>query len=127
MDDDIDYKNVYTIIMEDMKAKFDAKELTDSQKMEATKVITDTQKMLGDTSFAVLGLERGERTQSEVLAVLAEYKDAGNMTEEQNSQVQKLAVDTQVRVEMFVVRDVLTMVLGSDDSRACSSAGPLGH
>ena len=113
--------------MEDMKAKFDAKELTDSQKMEATKVITDTQKMLGDTSFAVLGLERGERTQSEVLAVLAEYKDAGNMTEEQNSQVQKLAVDTQVRVEMFVVRDVLTMVLGSDDSRACRSAGPLGH
>merc|ERR1719186_1024986 len=98
LDDDIDYKNVYTIIMEDMKAKFDAKELTDSQKMEATKVITDTQKMLGDTSFAVLGLERGERTQSEVLAVLAEYKDAGNMTEEQNSQVQKLAVDMQVRM-----------------------------
>merc|ERR1719186_1643572 len=98
LDDDIDYKNVYTIIMEDMKAKLDAKELTDSQKMEATKVITDTQKMLGDTSFAVLGLERGEKTRSEVLSVLAEYKDAGNMTEEQNSQVQKLAVDTQVRM-----------------------------
>ena len=27
-------------------------------------------------------LERGDKSQSEVLAVLAEYKDAGNMTEE---------------------------------------------
>ena len=44
----------------------------------------------------MLGLDRGDKSQSEVLAVLAEYKDAGNMTEEQNSQVQKLAVDTQV-------------------------------
>ena len=50
----------------------------------------------GDTSFDVLGLERGDKSQSEVLAVLAEYKDAGNMTEELNTQVQKLAVDTQV-------------------------------
>ena len=83
--------------MEDMKLKFDAKELTDNQKMEVTKVITKTQKVLGDTSFAVLGLERGEKTQSEVLAVLAEYKNAGNMTEEQKYQVQRLAVDTQVR------------------------------
>merc|ERR1719466_285306 len=94
----LDIKTIYSLVMQDMKTKFDAKELTDEQKTEATKVITDTQKMLGDTSFAVLGLERGERTQSEVLAVLAEYKDAGNMTEEQNSQVQKLAVDTQVRM-----------------------------
>ena len=53
--------------------------------------------MLGDASFDVLGLERGDKSQSEVLAVLAEYKDAGNITEEQNTQVQKLAVDTQVR------------------------------
>merc|ERR1740137_34476 len=81
-----------------MKTKFDAKELTDIQKTEATKVITETQKMLGDTSFAVLGLERGDKSQSEVLAVLAEYKDAGNMTIDQNTQVQKLAVDTQVRM-----------------------------
>ena len=39
----------------------------------------------------MLGLERGDKSQSEVLAVLAEFKDAGNMTEEQ-----KLAVETQV-------------------------------
>ena len=45
-------------------------------------MITETQKRLGDTSFDVLGLERGDKSQSEVLAVLAEYKDAGNMTEE---------------------------------------------
>ena len=45
-------------------------------------MITETQKRLGDTSFDMLGLEEGEKSQSEVLAVLAEYKDAGNMTEE---------------------------------------------
>jgi len=96
--DGIDFKRVYSLVMNDMKTKFDAKELTDIQKTEATKVITETQKMLGDTSFAVLGLERGDKSQSEVLAVLAEYKDAGNMTIDQNTQVQKLAVDTQVRM-----------------------------
>merc|ERR1719470_800704 len=96
--DGIDYKSLYSLVMNDMKTKFDAKELTDEQKTEATRVITETQKMSGDTSFDVLGLERGDKSQSEVLAVLAEYKDAGNMTEEQNTQVQKLAVDTQVRM-----------------------------
>ena len=99
--DGIDYKSLYSLVMHDMKTKFDAKELTDDQKTEATRVTTETQKRLGDTSFDVLGLERGDKSQSEVLAVLAEYKDAGNMTEEQNTQVQKLAVDTQVRNSEF--------------------------
>ena len=45
-------------------------------------MITETQKRLRDPSFDALGLERGEKSQSEVLAVLAEYKDAGNMTQE---------------------------------------------
>ena len=71
--------------------------MTDDQKTKATRVFTETQKVLGDTSFDVLGLGRGDRSQFEVLAVLVEYKDADNMTKEQNTQVQKLAVDTQVR------------------------------
>eukprot|EP00091_Calanus_sinicus_P004862 TRINITY_DN1522_c1_g1_i1.p1 TRINITY_DN1522_c1_g1~~TRINITY_DN1522_c1_g1_i1.p1 ORF type:complete len:1087 (-),score=342.03 TRINITY_DN1522_c1_g1_i1:65-3325(-) len=112
--DGIDYKNIYSLVMNDMKTKFDAKELTDDQKTEATRVITETQKMLGDTSFDVLGLERGDKSQSEVLAVLAEYKDAGNMTEEQNTQVQKLAVDTQVRMiqELVTVLGLTATDLG---------------
>merc|ERR1712002_435602 len=65
---------------------------------DATRVITETQKMLGDTSFSVLGLERGDKSQSEVLKVLAVYRDAGNMTEAQNNAIKKLAVDTQVRM-----------------------------
>merc|ERR1719228_2893110 len=89
-----------------MKAKFDAQELTDEQKAAATRIITETQKLLGDTSFAVLGLERGDKSQAEVLAVLAEYKDSGNMTQDQNNQVKKLAVDTQVRMIQELV-DVL--------------------
>merc|ERR1719431_1234412 len=97
-DTGLDIKTIYSLVMQDMKTKFDAKELTDEQKTEATRVITDTQKLLGDTSFTVLGLERGDKSQSEVLAVLAEYKDAGNMTEGQNTAIKKLAVDTQVRM-----------------------------
>ena len=44
----------------------------------------------------VLGLERGELSQEEVLSVLAEYRNSGNMTQTQNTQIQQLAVDTQV-------------------------------
>eukprot|EP00092_Neocalanus_flemingeri_P017774 GFUD01019231.1.p1 GENE.GFUD01019231.1~~GFUD01019231.1.p1 ORF type:complete len:1097 (-),score=213.54 GFUD01019231.1:132-3056(-) len=110
--DGIDYKSIYTIVMNDMKAKFDAKELSDAQKMEATRVITETQKMLGDSSFAVLGLEREGKTQSQVLAVLAEYKEAGNMSEAQNVQVQMLAVDTQVRMIQELVQ---VLNLSADD------------
>jgi len=103
---DVDYKTIYSLVMNDMKAKFDAQELTDEQKAAATRIITETQKLLGDTSFAVLGLERGDKSQAEVLAVLAEYKDSGNMTQDQNNQVKKLAVDTQVRMIQELV-DVL--------------------
>jgi len=103
---DVDYKTIYTLVMNDMKAKFDAQELTNDQKTAATRIITETQKLLGDTSFAVLGLERGDKSQAEVLAVLAEYKDSGNMTQDQTNQVKKLAVDTQVRMIQELV-DVL--------------------
>merc|ERR1712240_272691 len=102
----VDYKTICTLVMNDMKAKFDAQELTNDQKTAATRIITETQKLLGDTSFAVLGLERGDKSQAEVLAVLAEYKDSGNMTQGQNNQVKKLAVDTQVRMIQELV-DVL--------------------
>ena len=37
-----------------------------------------------------------EKSQLEVLVVLGEYKDTGNMTEEQSTLVQKADVDTQV-------------------------------
>merc|ERR1719233_2263252 len=84
-DTDLDIKTIYSLVMQDMKTK-------------ATRVITETQKLLGDTSFTVLGLERGDRSQNEVLAVLAEYKKAENMTEGQNTAIKKLAVDTQVRM-----------------------------
>merc|ERR1719370_1523034 len=94
----LDIKTIYALLMNDMKTKFEAKELTDEQKTEATRVITETQKLLGDTSFTVLGLERGDKSQSEVLAVLAEYKEAENMTASQNTEIKKLAVDTQVRM-----------------------------
>ena len=44
--------------------------------------------------------ERGELSQEEVLAVLAEYRNSGNMTQIQNNQIQQLAVDTQVLLQL---------------------------
>ena len=44
----------------------------------------------------MLGLARGNKTQAEVLQTLQQYRDSGNMTAEQNQEIQQLAVDTQV-------------------------------
>ena len=82
--------------MQDLSAQFTAGSLTDNQKINATSTITETQGLLANSSFAVLGLERGNLTQREVLTVLSEYRDSGNMTTEQNEKIQQLAVDTQV-------------------------------
>ena len=82
--------------MQDLSAQFTAGSLTDNQKINATSTITETQGLLANSSFAVLGLERGNLTQREVLTVLSEYSDSGNMTTEQNEKIQQLAVDTQV-------------------------------
>lgn len=64
------------------------------QKREAT-VITST-RFPCQHQLQVLGLERGELSQEEVLSVLAEYRNSGNMTQTQNTQIQQLAVDTQI-------------------------------
>ena len=82
--------------MQDLSAQFTAGSLTDNQKINATSTIIETQELLANSSFAVLGLERGNLTQREVLTVLSEYRDSGNMTTEQNEKIQQLAVDTQV-------------------------------
>lgn len=57
--------------------------------------------------YQVLGLERGELSQEEVLGVLAEYRNSGNMTQTQNSQIQQLAVDTQVIIKRPLLLEVI--------------------
>ena len=93
-----DPKEVYLKVMEVMKAKFNDGELSDDQKKNATETITSTQDMLSSYSFAVLGLKRGNLSSAEILNTLAVYRDSGNMTEEQSSQISRLAVDTHVRM-----------------------------
>ena len=94
---EIDYKAIYDLVMTELSSQFQAGTLTDIQKVNATTTITETQGLLANSSFAVLGLERGNLTQGEVLTVLSEYRDSGNMTTEQNEKIQQLAVDTQVK------------------------------
>merc|ERR1712183_1098982 len=94
----VDHKTVYTKVMKVMKAKFNDGKLSDDQKKNATDIITTTQAMLASYSFAVLGLEKGDLSSSEILGTLASYRDSGNMTEEQSSQITQLAVDTHIKM-----------------------------
>merc|ERR1719234_2132057 len=84
--------------MNDMKTKFQSGDLNQDQKVAATVVITETQTLLGQKSFEVLGLQIGERNSVQIFEVLKGWKEAGNMTAEQDTAMQDLAEDTQVRM-----------------------------
>ena len=102
----VDHRTVYSTVMDVMKAKFNDGELSDDQKLNATDIITTTQAMLSSYSFAVLGLEKGNLSSSEILSTLAVYRDSGNMTEEQSTQISQLAVDTHVRMINFILLEL---------------------
>ena len=96
-DSGVNYKAVYSRVMAVMTTKFNAKELTEEQKANATLAIISTQTMLGSYSFDVLGLEKANLTQDEILQTLQIYQEANNMTDHQSQQIAQLSVDTQVR------------------------------
>merc|ERR1719234_3085837 len=81
-----------------MKTKFQSGELNQDQKVAATVVITETQTLLGQKSFEGLGLQIGERNSVQIFEVLKGWKEAKNMTAEQDTAMQDLAEDTQVRM-----------------------------
>ena len=94
----LDIKKLYIDVMNDMKTMFQNGELNQDQKVAAAAVITETQSLLGQKSFEVLGVQIGEKDSVQIFEVLKGWKDAGNMTEEQNTAMEDLAVDTQVRM-----------------------------
>jgi len=94
----LDIKKLYIDVMNDMKVKFQNGDLNQDQKIAATGVITETQSLLGQKSFEVLGLQIGDMTSVQIFEVLKGWKEAGNMTDEQNTAMQDLAEDTQVRM-----------------------------
>lgn len=100
----IDMKQLYTDVMNDMKVKFQNRDLNQDQKIAATGVITETQALLGQKSFEVLGLQIGDRNSVQIFEVLKGWKEAGNMTSQQNSAMQDLAEDTQVRMIQGILR-----------------------
>jgi len=97
-DSGVNYKAVYSRVMAVMTTKFNAKELTEEQKANATLAIISTQTMLGSYSFDVLGLEKANLTQDEILQTLQIYQEANNMTDHQSQQIAQLSVDTQIRM-----------------------------
>merc|ERR1712013_193214 len=97
--DDSDFvKNIYVKVMNDVKTKYDSGELSSKQKVAATAWISETQNLLGVKSFEVLGMEVGNKTTVEIYKVLKEAKESGNMTDEQDTAMQDLAIGTQVRI-----------------------------
>merc|ERR1719370_2888174 len=95
---DLDIKQLYIDVMNDMKNKCQIGSLNQDQKIAATGVITDSQTLLGQKSFEVLGLQIGDRNSVQIFEVLKGWKLAGNMTAEQDNALQDLTVDTQVRM-----------------------------
>merc|ERR1719264_1609321 len=85
-------------VMNDMKVKFQNGDLNQDQKIVATGVITETQSLLGQKSFKVLGLQIGDMTSVQIFEVLKGWKEAGNMTDEQNTAMKDLAEDAAVRM-----------------------------
>ena len=115
-DQSSDLQSIYRLIMEDMKNKFDAGLLTDKHKTDVTRVISETQSMLADHSFAVLGLEKGELSQQEIFNILSAYRSSGNMTNEQTSAMQNLAIDTQAKMvqELLPILGLSPEYLGTE-------------
>ena len=66
--------------------------LSEDQRKEARTIIFNTQSIEANAVLQVLGLERGELSYEEFLA----YKNSGNMTQIQNTQIEQLAVDKQI-------------------------------
>ena len=95
---DLDIKQLYIDVMKDMKLKFQNGDLNQDQKIAATGVITETQSLLSHKSFEVLGLQIGDMTSVQIFEVLKGWKEAGNMTSQQNSAMEDLAEHSQVRM-----------------------------
>jgi len=95
---DLDIKKLYIDVMNDMKIKFQSGDLSWDQKRTATGVIVETQRLLGQRSFEVLGLQIGDRNSIQIFEVLKGWKEAGNMTAQQDKAMQDLAEDTQIRM-----------------------------
>merc|ERR1719500_2056996 len=94
----LDIKKLYISVMNEMQAKFKSGDLNQDQKVAATAVISETQSLLGRKSFEVLGLEIGDRNSAQIFEVLKSWKEAANMTAEQDTAMQDLAEDTQVKM-----------------------------
>ena len=97
-DDNIDYGPIYSIVMRDMKQKFEAKKLTMAQKKEAGKIIKKTQQILRDESLKVFDIKRGNKSEPQILNILTRYKSANNNTKEQKLSMKILDKDTQIRM-----------------------------
>jgi len=95
---DLDIKKLYIDVMNDMKIKFQSGDLNQDQKVAAASVIVETQSLLGQKSFEVLGLQIGDRNSIQIFEVLKGWKEAGNMTAQQDKAMQDLAEDTQIRM-----------------------------
>ena len=95
---DLDIKKLYIDVMNEMKTKFQSGVLNMEQIAATNEVTVETQSLLGRKSLEVLGLRIGDKNSVQTFEVLKGWEVAGNMTAEQDSAMQVLAEDSQIRM-----------------------------
>jgi len=95
---EIDYRVLHTKVMDELMEKF--KDLSKPVANEAVKVISDTQELLGNGSLTAMDIDPTSRqfTQQEVLELIKSSREDGRLTDEQEDKINKLALDSQVRL-----------------------------
>merc|ERR1712212_1304933 len=76
------------------------KGLSKEKKVEAANIITSTQELLGNGTLIAIGLDPQsvQLSQSDVLGIIGEYKESGNLDASQEAKIVTLATDAKVRV-----------------------------
>jgi len=95
---EIDYRVLHTKVMDELMKRF--KDLTKPVANEAVKVISDTQELLGNGSLTVMDIDPTSRyySQQEVLELIKTSREDGRLSDEQEDKINKLALDSQVRL-----------------------------
>jgi len=102
--EEVDYRVLHDQVMEILMDQF--KGLSKEKKVEAANIITNTQELLGNGTLIAIDLDPQsvQLTQSDVLGIIGEYKESGNLNASQEAKIVTLATDAQVRLIQKLVK-----------------------
>jgi len=102
--EEVDYRVLHDQVMEILMDQF--KGLSKEKRVEAANIITSTQELLGNGTLIAIGLDPQsvQLSQSDVLGIIGEYKESGNLDASQEAKIVTLATDAQVRLIQKLVK-----------------------